>query len=208
MKQQQLKQIFPYHFTVPHLFFMASSLFDNYIQITTCIVPYDGFWKNYLARYRPQLLENFPYSPFLLPLYEVNIYIFPLNWINITHSCFFQWVNLLQANAESFTDSFIMLLATGLATRFSQFNDLLRKMIHKDRDLMSAAMWKKMRMDYVQLIHLLRFIDSHVNVLTFVCIGQDAFLVAFKIFNIFRYVFWVLGRCVGWLDERRWCWCG
>ena len=52
---------------------------------------------------------------------------------------------------------------------------------------MNASMWKKMRMDYVHLIDLLRFIDSHINVLTFICVGHNGFLTAFKIFNIFRY---------------------
>lgn len=79
-----------------------------------------------------------------------------------------------------------MLLATGIATRFSQFNDLLRKIIVKERDLMSTSMWRKMRMDYVRLIDLLRFVDSHINVLTFICIGHNVFLIAFKVFNIFR----------------------
>ena len=58
--------------SVPHIFFIASTAYDNYIQITSCPVPYDSFWKNYLAHHRPHLVANIPDTPFLLPVYEVR----------------------------------------------------------------------------------------------------------------------------------------
>lgn len=59
-------------FVGPHIFFLAASIYDNYMQLENCPHQISDFWQNYLAHYRSHLLYHIPYSPFLLPLYEVR----------------------------------------------------------------------------------------------------------------------------------------
>jgi hypothetical protein len=54
------------------MFFIGSSTYDSHLKMVNCRVPYEAFWENYLADYRPHLLQLIPYTPYLLPLYEVN----------------------------------------------------------------------------------------------------------------------------------------
>lgn len=59
-------------FSVEHILFMATAISDNNLQLTRCTPKTPIFWENFLARYRPHLRYHFPYSPFILPLYEVS----------------------------------------------------------------------------------------------------------------------------------------
>jgi hypothetical protein len=58
-----------------HVFFLATVINDNHLQIKYCSPRYQNFWMNFLSRYRPHLVHFFPYSPFELPLYEVSYFI-------------------------------------------------------------------------------------------------------------------------------------
>ncbi|KAG5682212.1 hypothetical protein PVAND_011578 [Polypedilum vanderplanki] len=150
-------------FVFPHVFFLVASGYDNYVNLKTCHMLDDtDFWHNYMQIYRPHLLYHIPYTPYLLPLYE--------------------WINMLQAFVVSFADTLIILFATGITTRLNQFNDLLEYMM-KQKEYYH---WRKMRHDYVKIVNLIRFTDSHIHILSFICIGHNSLQFAFRVFKAFK----------------------
>jgi hypothetical protein len=94
---------------------------------------------------------------------------------------------MLQAFVVSFADSLIILLATGITTRLNQFNDLLEKLINEQQNHVEAAtMWRKMRSHYIRIINLMRRADSHIHLLSFICIGHNSLMFAFRVFKAFK----------------------
>lgn len=145
-----------------HLFFLVKAIEDNRLQITYCTPKSTDFWQNYLWRYRPHLIYNFPYSPFELPIYE--------------------WVNFLQAMSWSYSDIFIIVLAIGIKFRFNQFNQYFR-VVSDDVNLMSEDIFRTLRVDYYKLIELVHFIDSKVATLILMSLGHNMLVLIIKIFS-------------------------
>lgn len=75
-----------------------------------------------------------------------------------------------------------MILATGISTRFQQFNDYF-KFILKHENLMTKETWKFMRVHYNKLIDLIRYIDNRINFLIFMSIGHNIFVLGVKVFD-------------------------
>jgi hypothetical protein len=75
-----------------------------------------------------------------------------------------------------------MLLATGICTRFNQFNGYFYKIIKSDH-LMTQQTWKFMRIQYNMLIDLIRFIDSWITFFVFLCITHNVFVLGVKVFD-------------------------
>lgn len=173
---------------VEHVFFNATAISDNHLQLIYCTPKYNDFWENFLSRYRPHLLHHIPYSPFELPLYEVSGLIEAWEKIVLEtfsiHS-FMRWVNLLQAFCWSYGDIFIILLAIGINFRFNQFNDYFRFVL-KNESLMTQSTWRDLRVHYFQLIDLVYFIDSHVSGLILISMGHSMLILIVKIFNAFK----------------------
>ncbi|KAG5679798.1 hypothetical protein PVAND_009336 [Polypedilum vanderplanki] len=161
----QIRVVFGFLMTlviVEHLFFLVKAIEDNRLQITHCTPKSMDFWQNYLWRYRPHLIYNFPYSPFELPLYE--------------------WVNFLQAMSWSYSDIFIIVLAIGIKFRFNQFNQYFR-VVSDDVNLMSEDIFRTLRVDYYKLIELVHFIDSKVATLILMSLGHNMLVLIIKIFS-------------------------
>lgn len=59
-----------------------------------------------------------------------------------------------------FSDTFIMLLAIGISHRFQQINDRIDYL--KGR-IVTNERWNNVRLDYVELCELLKFVDDSVG---------------------------------------------
>lgn len=53
---------------------------------------------------------------------------------------------------------------------------------------MSAGSWRKLRVDFVQLIELVYSIDSWLSFLILICLGHNMLIIVLKIFNAFQWV--------------------
>ncbi|KAG5679797.1 hypothetical protein PVAND_009335 [Polypedilum vanderplanki] len=148
-----------------HLFFLAYAINNNYLQVTYCNPKSNIFWDNFLSRYRPHIRHFIKYSPYQLPLYE--------------------WVNLLQAFAFSYTDIFIMLMAIGITTRFNQYIQLFRKIISNDK-IRREIIWRNLRIDYIHLVELTKFIDKHISGLVLISTGHNMLTMILKFYSAFK----------------------
>jgi len=148
------------------LLFLAASIHENHLQLIHCHPKSEIFWENYLARYRPHLLHHFPYTPFELPFYE--------------------WINLLQAFAWSFSDVLVILMAIGITTRFNQFYNRFQSIL-KSKELMTHEdIWTDLRLHYFKLIELVQFVDSQISMLLLVSMSHNMFVMLLKIFNALK----------------------
>jgi gustatory receptor len=91
-------------------------------------------------------------------------------------------VNLLQAVSWSYTDIFIILLATGIKFRFNQFNFYFNE-VSEDVALMSEEIFSSFRVNYYKLVELVNFIDSHVSTLIMISLGHNMLVLIVKIFS-------------------------
>ncbi|KAL7038081.1 hypothetical protein ACKWTF_009446 [Chironomus riparius] len=154
-----------------HILFLVKGVENNRIQLTDCKPISKDFWLNFLWIYRPHLVYNFPYSPYILPLYE--------------------WVNLLQAFAWNFSDIFVLILSIGVKFRFDQFNQHFES-VTKDKRLMTPENFRNMRIHYYQLVDLIYFIDSKISFLILLSLAHNMLVLIIKIFsalNPTRYYF-------------------
>lgn len=77
-----------------------------------------------------------------------------------------------------------MLLAVGITTRFNQYNRLFRKTIKSKQK--QVGIWKDLRVHYIQLIELTRFIDSNISGLVFISTGHNMLTLILKLFSAIK----------------------
>lgn len=148
-----------------HVAFLIAALENNRIQLEFCTPKSLDFWENFLWRYRPHLIYNFPYSRFELPFYE--------------------WVNLLQAVSWNYSDLLVTVLAIGVKFRFDQFNQYFKEIVSNEK-LMTDENFKTIRVHYYQLIDLIHFINSQVSSLILISLGHNMIVLIIKIFSALK----------------------
>jgi hypothetical protein len=75
-----------------------------------------------------------------------------------------------------------MLLATGISTRFNQFNDYFIHILGHE-NLMTRHTWKFMRFHYNRLLDLVCYVDNRISFLTFLCLSHNVFILGVKVFD-------------------------
>lgn len=97
-----------------------------------------------------------------------------------------QWINFIESFVWAFADTLIIALAYGIHYRFDQFQQFLVKTVMKNENFMTQEMWRKLRVDFIQLIELVYFVDSWISILTFVSLGHNMFIIVLKVYNALK----------------------
>lgn len=93
---------------------------------------------------------------------------------------------MLETYAWTFTDAFVIILAIGITYRLCQFQNYIEKHLMNHEGLMASPLtWRKLRVDFVQLIELIYFIDSWISLSILITLGHNMLLIVLKIFNAF-----------------------
>lgn len=163
IKTRLIGLIFFIFYLIEHLMFIGMELHDNQYQLTYCNETRISFLNNYMRRERPHLLDVLPYHWWIFP--------------------FFQWTITLMAFGWNFVDYFIIVISLGLSTRFNQLNRRLRRTANHQ---MTIKFWIDIRKHYTCLVELLQFIDRKIAPLILICMLQNLFLIATKIFEAIR----------------------
>ncbi|XP_058066065.1 gustatory receptor for sugar taste 64a-like [Anopheles bellator] len=144
-----------------------------------------GFWKNFFHREHPYVLRAVSYNPAIGWAIELTMRVAKFTW--------------------HFVDVFIICLSLCLQRRFLQYNERLERMVGQPQ---SVGVWRELRLHFVRLTELLRFLDGRFSRLILVSCANDMFFITMQLFNSFdlkpttmtSIYFWyslafLMGRC-------------
>jgi gustatory receptor len=155
--------VFMFLYLSEHLTFIGMQIHANQVQLDECNVTDITPLNNYMRRLRPHILDVLPYRWWIYP--------------------FFQWTITLMAFGWNYVDYFIIILSIGLSTRFNQVNERLKRTRHDD---MNHKFWNDIRVDYCNLVDLLRYVDGKVAMLVLLSLLHNLFLLCTKIFEAIK----------------------
>ncbi|KAM7357432.1 gustatory receptor 64c isoform 2-T2 [Cochliomyia hominivorax] len=147
---------------IEHLFYVASGLYSNHLQIKQCNLTVD-FLNNYYVRERLQIFSIMDYTVWLIPL--------------------LQWLTISMTFAWNFIDIFIILICHGLTRRFRQFHWCIKVHIKEN---MTNEFWLQRREDFLALTDLLWQYDDKLSIPVLLSSAQNLYFLAVQIFHIFH----------------------
>ncbi|XP_050093978.1 gustatory receptor for sugar taste 64a-like [Anopheles aquasalis] len=146
----------------------------------------DEFWRNFFHREHPYVLEAIHgYHPAVGWTIELTMRVAKFTW--------------------HYVDVFIICLAVCLQRRYVQYNERLERLGGEPQP---AGVWRELRLDFVRLTELVRFLDARFSRLILASCANNMFFITVQLFNSFdlkattvtTVYFWyslafLLGRC-------------
>jgi gustatory receptor len=143
------------------LFYMAQSQKVMYIT-SECQWTNHNILQDFIVDHLDHIFDWIPYNHVFGLIAEVGN-------IGIT----FYW---------GFADIFIMLVSIGVAFRFQQINNRLD--FFKGR-IISIDRWNELRLDYVEVCELLKFVDGVLDKLILIATLSNSYLILVQLLNMF-----------------------
>ncbi|XP_063697730.1 gustatory receptor for sugar taste 64a-like [Culicoides brevitarsis] len=146
---------------IEHVFYYLNGYNATKVNIEKC--NFTGkveFWQHMFHRERAHIYNVIPYSPWIVPLFQLENFAFSLS--------------------SSYIDIMLISISIGISTRFNQLNDRLKE------DLLSIKTeneWLCMRQHYGNLSDLVRKVNKHISTLILLSCSNNLYFIVVYIFR-------------------------
>ncbi|XP_045471607.1 gustatory receptor for sugar taste 64e-like isoform X2 [Harmonia axyridis] len=92
--------------------------------------------------------------------------------------------NIISTFTWNYTDSFIILISSGLAVRFKQIAETIQNKNLQESD---DKYWRETREDFNKLYQLCTVVDKHISLLVTVSFANNIFFICIQLYNSLKY---------------------